>query len=193
MKWIIVSIVLFIVGYTLVNLFFRKPNQPYRPYQDAQDRATTARLLAAGWHKMHLSDRRPLEKAALSDLAPVGRGAAGLGPDLEPNFAEEPKLAASIDRVTAPATVAHGSDYSFYFTASLADQHLQFGELTLYRRGNELALIPTIEDLPGKQLMTRWNDADFAATWSTADLPPGRYEARIVARGAAATWSFTIK
>lgn len=193
MKWIIVSIVVFIVGYTVVNLYFRKPNKPYRPYQDAQDRATTARLLAAGWHKLPLANRRPLEKAALEATAPVGRGAAGLGPDLEPNFAEKPKLAASIDKVTAPTVVAHGQDYSFYFTASLADQHFQIGDFTLYRRGHELALIPTIEDLPGKQLMTRWNDADFAATFSTADLPPGRYDARIVARGAAATWSFTIK
>lgn len=194
MKWIVVSIVVFVAGYTVVNLYFRKPGKAYRPYQDAQDRATTARLLAAGWHKLPLDTRRPVEKAGTDDTpAAISRGAVGLGLDLDPNFAEKPRLTASIDRVTAPAAVAHGRDYSFFFTASLADLKVQVGDLTLYRHGNDLVLIPAVEALPGKQLMSRWNDADYAGTFSTADLAPGRYTMRIVARGPAATWSFTVK
>ncbi len=194
MKWIIVSIVVFVAGYTVVNFYFRKPGQAYRPYQDANDRATTARLLAAGWHKVPLDTRRPVEKAALGATAAViSHGAVGLGLDFAPNFAEPPKLVASIDRVVAPAEVAHGQDYSLHFTASVADQHLQLGELTLYQRGNELVLVPETEKLPGQQLMTRWNDATHAVTFATAALSPGRYTARIVARGPAATWSFAVK
>src|SRR6187551_364454 len=62
MKWIIVAIVIFVVGYTAVNFFYRKKGPAYRPYQDAQDRATTSRLLAAGWHKIPIETRRPMEK-----------------------------------------------------------------------------------------------------------------------------------
>ena len=194
MKWIVVAIAVFMVGYTAVNFYFRKPGKAYRPYQDAQDRATTARLLAAGWHKLPLDTRRPVEKPAADDApAPITRGAVGLGLDLTPNFAEKPKLLDSIDRVTAPASVVHGQDYSLYFTARLADQKAQLGELTLFHRGNELVLIPTTERLPGKELMARWNDANFAATFATTGLPPGRYTARVVAQGPAATWSFTVK
>jgi len=40
MKWVVVAIVVFVAGYTVVNLLFRKPGRAYRPYQDAQDRAT---------------------------------------------------------------------------------------------------------------------------------------------------------
>jgi len=194
MKWIVVVILVFVAGYTAVNLYFRKPGQAYRPYQDAQDRATTARLLAAGWQKMPVDTRRPIEKPAPDDtLAPVTRDFPGLGSDLMDKFAEKPKLLATIDRVTAPVAVAHGTDYRFYFTASLSDLKAQVGEMTLYRHGNELVFIPSIENLPGKELMSRWNDSTYTVTCSTANLPPGRYSARIVANGPAAAWSFTVR
>jgi hypothetical protein len=194
MKWIVVAIVVFAAGYTAVNLYFRKPGPAYRPYQDAQDRATTARLLAAGWHKLPVDDRRPVEKAQAPDVpAPITRGAVGLGLDLDPNFAEKPKLPASIDRVTAPASIQAGWDYSLYFTVTVANHKAQVGELALFRRGNDLVLVPSLEPLPGQDLMNRWKDSDYAATFSTASLPPGRYTARIVANGPCATWSFTVK
>jgi hypothetical protein len=194
MKWIIVAIVVFVAGYTVVNLIFRKPGRGYRPYQDAQDRATTARLLAAGWHKVPVDLRRPVEKPAVAGSpATVGHGAVGLGLDFEPNFAEKPKLIASIDRVVAPASVRRGESYDFHFTASLADLKGQLGELTLYQREHELILVPAVESLPGTQLMSRWNDAAYAAAFATTELAPGRYTVRLVARGPAATWSFTVK
>jgi len=194
MKWIVVAIVIFMIGYTAVNFWFRKPGPAYRPYQDAQDRATVARLLAAGWQKMPVNTRRPVEKPATDDApAAVTRDFPGLGSELQDKFAEKPRLLATIDRVTAPTAVSHGEDYSLYFTASLSDLKAQMGELTLYRHGSELVLVPTLENLPGKELMSRWNDSSYSATFSTASLPPGRYSARIVAQGPAAAWSFTVK
>ncbi len=194
MKWIVAAIVVFAVGYTAVNFYFRKPGKAYRPYQDAQDRATTARLLAAGWHKLPVDTRRPIEKPVTDDTpAQITRDWPGLGSDLTDKFAEKPKLLATIDKVIAPAAVSHGADYSLYFTASLTDLKAQVGELTLYYHGNDLVLIPTIEKLPGKELMSRWNDSTYTATFSTTSLPAGRYTMRIVAQGPAATWSFTVK
>lgn len=194
MKWIVVVILLFVTGYTVVNLYFRKAGRPYRPYQDAQDRATIARLLAAGWQKTPVDARRPTEKPATDDApAAVTRAAVGLGADLETKFAEPPKLLATIDRVVAPASVAHGADYSAYFTATLLNQKAPVGELALYRKGNELVLIPTTEALPGKDLISRWSDSTYCASFSTASLPPGRYQARIVAKGPAAAWGFTVR
>jgi hypothetical protein len=194
MKWIIVAIIVFVVGYTAVNFYFRKPGRGYRPYQDAQDRATTTRLLAAGWHKVLVDTRRPVEKPA-SDTAPapVTRAAVGLGLDFAPHFAEKPLLVSTIDSVTAPQTVSHGQAYSLYFTASLADLKGQVGDLTLYQHDHELVLVPSIEKLPGKELMSRWNDSTYAATFPTTGLPPGRYTIKIVAQGPAAAWSFTVK
>ena len=122
MKWIVAAIAVFIVGYTLVNVYFRKPGRGFRPYEDMNNRATTARLLAAGWQKMPVDTRRPAEKPSAADIpAAVTRETAGLGADLESKFAEKPKLLATIDRVVSPASVTHGSDYAAYFTASLTD------------------------------------------------------------------------
>jgi len=193
MKWIVLAIVAFVAIYTVVNIYYRKPGPGYRPYQDAQDRATTARLLAAGWQKMPLDTRRPVEKPAADTPAPVARAAVGLGPDLETKFAEKPKLLASVDRVAAPSSVTHGGDYDAYFTATLTDQKLQLGEITLFRKGRELVIIPAEEDLPGQRLLSRWPDSNYWIAFSTANLPPGRYDVRIVAKGPALSWSFTVR
>lgn len=194
MKWVVAAIVAFVVLYTAVNYFYRKPGPGYRPYQDAQDRATTARLLNAGWQKIPVELRRPVEKPDTGHAtAPVTRAAAGLGPELEGKFAERPKLPASIDRVVAPTTVTRGSSYGAYFTATLSDQRLQAGELTLYRHGNELVFVPESESLPGAELRSRWPDDTYWVGFATTGLPAGRYEARIVAKGPAAAWSFEIR
>ncbi len=193
MKWVILAIVVFMAGYTVVNLYYRKPGRAYRPYQDAQDRATTARLLNAGWHKLPVEFCRPVEKPAVDNAAAVNRAAVGLGPDLTPNFAEAPKLLASIDRVVAPGSVTRGADYNAYFTATLTNPKAPLGELTLYRKGDELVLVASSETLPGKDLMSRWNDSTYCLTFSTAGLEPGKYHARLVAKGPAAAWSFTVR
>jgi hypothetical protein len=194
MKWVVLSIVVFVVGYTLVNLYFRKPGRGFRPYEDMNSRATTARLLEAGWSMLPVDSRRPTEPPPADQVpAAVTRAAVGLGPDLTEKFAEKPKLLASIDRVVAPAAVARGGDYTAYFTATLPSQKAQVGDLTLFRRGNELVLIPTTEPLPGRQLMSRWSDSTYCVNIPTAKLPPGRYAVRIVSQGPAAAWSFNVK
>lgn len=194
MKWIVLAILVFVVGYTLVNLYFRKPGRGFRPYEDMNNRATTARLLAAGWQKLPVDERRPAEKPAIDDTpAAITRAAIGLGADLEDKFAEKPKLLASIDRVVAPAAVTRGDNYTAYFTATLPTQKAQVGDVALYRKGNELVLIPVTESLPGKGLMNRWDDSTYCITVATANLPTGRYQMRVVSKGPAAAWSFNIR
>jgi len=192
MKWVAAVILVFVVGYTLVNIFFRKPGQPHRPYEDMNNRVTNRRLLDAGWQRLALDTRRPAEKPAEGAAATVRRGAAGLGLELAAAFAEKPRLLASIDRVTAPARIAQGVDCSVYFTATLGDQKKQVGDITLYRRGQELVFLAELEALPGTGLLSRWSDADYALTFPTIDLPPGRYTARLLSNGPAALWEFEV-
>jgi len=194
MKWIIVAIMIFVVGYTAVNFFYRKKGPAYRPYQDAQDRATTARLLAGGWHKIPIETRRPMEKPDFSGAtAAISRHIMGLGPDLESKFAEKPRLVSSIDRVTAPASVARGAPCEIYFTATLSQLNAQVGDLDLYHHDRELVLIPSLENLPGKALLSRWNDSTYYVSFSTANLSPGKYTMRIVAMAPAATWTLEVR
>ena len=70
---------------------------------------------------------------------------------------------------------------------------MQLGEVALYRKGHELVIIPTEESLPGKNLLSRWPDSNYWIGFSTANLPPGRYDVRIAAKGPAMAWSFTVR
>src|SRR3954469_20232072 len=185
MKWIVIPIVIFVAVYTIINIVYRKKGPAYRPYQDAQNRATTARLVAAGWQKIAVDTRRPAEKPDIAQPAATHRDYLGVGPDLDSKFAEKPRLLATIDHVAAPSSVVQGMNYTLYFTASLGELTEQLGDMALYRKANQLVLIPTIESLPGKELMSRWNDSNYWISFSTAGLPTGEYEMRIVAQGPA--------
>ncbi|MBI3885934.1 MAG: hypothetical protein HY302_09440 [Opitutae bacterium] len=196
MKWIVAVIVVFIAGYTWVNLRYRKPGRAFRPYQDMNDRATTVRLLQGGWSRLPVTTRRPADKPAGDETpaaaADISRGSAGLGPELARDFAEKPKLPASIDRVVAPAAVAHGADYAAYFTVGFADNSALLGDLALYRKGNLLVLLPTLEPVPGK-LLVRWKDGAYWVTFPTRSLSPGSYQVRLLAQGPAAVWNVTVR
>lgn len=193
MKWIVLAIVVFVVGYTLVNIYFRKPGRAFRPYEDMNNRATTARLLAGGWQKLPVELSRPVGRPGLGLNANTTRGAAGLGAELEAAFAEKPVLLATVERVAAPGHVARGADYRIHFAATLGDQHLQIGHVEALLREREIIVIPTLERLPGKELLSRWNDAEYLATVPSQRLAPGRYTVRLAARGPALQWTFEVQ
>lgn len=193
MKWVVVAIVLFIGGYTVVNLWFRKPGKPAEPARDLRDRATAARLQESGWIRRDLPTHRPVDAPAVDHPAPVQRGAVGLGLDLDPLFVERPRLADTVAQVAAPATMPAGADYTFFFTAGHKDQHFQLGEVIYLHRGNELAVIPLLEPLPGKNLLSRWDDAKHAVTLPTQALKPGRYTVRLVATGPSVQWTLEVR
>lgn len=194
LKWVVLAIVVSLALYTFITLSYRKPGPPYRPYQDAQDRATTTRLLAGGWSRIPVTLSRPVELAALpGGPAAVTRGGTGLGAEFDAAFAEKPPLLAAVGRVVAPAEITRGQEYRAHFRGTLADQHTQLGGVALYRRGHELVLIPTTERLPDQGLLSRWTETAYQLSFPTESLPPGRYQARLTAQGAAAAWSFSVR
>ena len=192
MKWVVLAIVLFIVGYTLINLYYRKPGKGHEPAAEMNQRVTAARLKEAGWVIISSSARRPAEKFSGSNAA-ISRGSVGLGLDFNTTLVDKPDLLRSIDVVSAPESVEAGADYTACFTGTVSDLKLQLGDIQLYRRGNELALLPVTEHLPGKELYSRWQDANYCVTFPTSALPPGMYQISIFAQGPAAKWSFRIK
>lgn len=192
MKWIVLAIALFVIGYTLVNVLYRKPGRAFRPYEDMNKRATTARLLSAGWQKLPVDFRQPTEKPALGLHASVKRGPPGLGPELEAAFAEKPVLLTSVSHLTAPQTITRGASYGIYFNGRLQDQHLQIAHVEALLRGQEIVLVPVLERLPGKDLLTRWNDSEYWAGLDTSRLAAGRYDVRFVSQDAAIEWSVEV-
>jgi hypothetical protein len=76
MKWIVVSILLFIPIYTYLTLHYRRPGPAFNPYRDMRDRADVIRLLKAGYQRIAVDAARPAEDAAVeggaSSPAPGG-------------------------------------------------------------------------------------------------------------------------
>ena len=195
MKWVVLSILGFVVAYTLVNLRYRKPGRAFEPHEDLKNRATTARLLAAGWQRIPVTARRPADITAVPAAgtgAIVARGGAGLPAELAAAFVEAPRLTAGFGRVAAPREIARGADYSATFQCGFADLKAQLGDISLYRKGSVVVLIPSIEPVPG-QLLSRAQDGFYCLSFPTQSLPPGRYTALLVARGPAAKWEFFVK
>jgi hypothetical protein len=193
MKWVIAAIVVFIAGYTAVNYFYRKPGPAFRPYEDMNQRATTARLLQAGWQKTGVELQRPIEGPSIGLAAKVARGSPGLGHDLAAAFAAKPGLLSSIDRVTAADQVRQGEPYRVHFSATVRDQRLQVADAELLRRGSEIVLLPETEKIPGDRLLTRWPDLHYVAHIPTDSLAPGTYRFRILSEGPAAEWEFVVR
>lgn len=192
MKWVVLTIAVFIAGYTFVNLKYRKPQKPHEPAADMRQRVTAARLKEAGWEKLPLSTRRPVEKLTMAE-ATLSRGLPGLGLDFTNAMVEKPVLMKSIDKVAAPDNVAAGEDYTVCFTATVTDQRYQLGEIQLYRRGTDLVLLPVEEHLPGKELYSRWKDDNYCATFATTKLAPGTYTVTLLSGGPAAKWNFSVR
>ena len=192
MKWIVVSIVVFIVLYTVVNIYYRKPAPPHRPYEEMVNRTITARLQASGWHRLPVETRRPAEKPTTGG-ASINRGGKGLGPGLADCYVEPPAMLATIDHVNAPAEVTRGETCTVFFTGSVPNQQLQLGDVILYQHDKEIVLLPVTEHLPGQRLLSRWADANYYLSFPTSALPPGRYQVRVVSTGPALQWSLEVK
>jgi len=80
MRWIVASILLFIVPYTYVNLKFRKPDKAFEPYADMKDQANVKRLLDAGYTRVAIRAERPYPALPAPRLLPAGVSPAGIAP-----------------------------------------------------------------------------------------------------------------
>ncbi len=194
MKWVVAVIVVCLALYTFFTLKYRKAGEPYRPYEDGVQRTTTARLLAGGWSRIPVALDRPVD-APRADATPaaVTRAEPGLGAELDAAFVEKPRLLTSVASVVAQPDVDRGQPYLARFRGKLPDLHGQIGDVLLYRRGNTLVLIPVVEPLPDKGLLSRWEEAGYTLSFPTQSLPAGRYEVTLRAAGPAARWSFTAR
>ncbi len=198
MKWVILAIAVFVLGYTWVMVKYRKPTPAFRPYQDSVNQATVTRLLASGFQRQALAVERPADLARTQVL---GQGATaamplrapgGLSKELDYALVEKPLLAENFDKVTAAAAARRDEDYRMLVNANLLDNQRLITSAMLFRREGELTILPVFEPLGGK-LETRWKDTSFLITIPAGTLPPGNYEALLVGAKDSRKWSFTVR
>jgi hypothetical protein len=191
MKWIVVSILVFIPLYTYLTLHFRRHGPAFNPYQDMRDRADVIRLLKAGYRRVAVDASRPAELArpAGSDGSPAP---GGLPEELRKTLVETPLLPLEIISVSAPPTAVSGIDYSVALTYTIPDNKRQLSGAHLYERQGEIVIVADFERLAGG-LLARTRDGAAELDIPPGSLKPGTYRVTLVGERASRAWTLTVR
>ncbi len=195
MRWIVASILLFIVPYTYVNLKFRKPDKAFEPYADMKAQANVKRLLDAGFTRVVVRAERPYPALPAKQLLPEGAARAetadapgGLPSPLDKTLVEAPRLPSAYEDLLAPAEFAAGQAIRIQFTARLDGDHEQLAGAEVYIREDKIVIVPTFEPVPGS-LQARAKEGNVLLTLPPALLAPGRHEITLAGARESARWT----
>jgi hypothetical protein len=196
MRWVVLAIVVFILGYTFLRLHYGKRGKPFEPYHDLGEQATMTRLLELGYRRIPVELERPADPLPPAWLAPAAaeviNALGGLPAELEAALAVKPGLPASINGVTAPREVAAPGVYTLQFTCVQPDYRTQIRGAFLYHRDRQLFLLPDFEKMAGR-LLARSKESVVLVSFATHSLLPGRYTIALCGDRTSMSWEFTVK
>lgn len=191
MKWIVLSIVIFIPVYTYLTLHYRRKEPAFQPYQDMRDRADVIRLLKAGYQRVTVDASRPAETAA-NEGDPTSPAPGGLPPELKGTLIESPLLPLSIGSVSASTTAVSAIDYQIGLTYTLADNKRQLSGAHLYERDRDIVIVADFERLGGG-LLARTREGTALITVPPGSIKPGTYRVTLVGERESRSWSLRVR
>ena len=190
MKWIVLSILIFIPVYTYLTLHYRKPGPEYEPYADMRRRANTGRLLEAGYRRVVLDVERPTDVAPGVNSAMPAPG--GIPEPLNHTIVARPLLPVEITAARAATRVRAREPYVLQFRCAAPDDHQQLGAAELYIRGDEIVITPDFDRLTGG-LEARTRDNFVTLTIPAGTLHPGSYRVTLVGQRESRAWLLTVQ
>lgn len=190
MKWIVLVIVVFVVGYTFLTLRYRKPGKSYEPYHDMTTRANTGRLLAAGYQRVELVAVLPTDPSGLSNNTMPAPG--GLPDELKSTLVVLPTLPIDITDANAKTAVNHDEPYEILFRCTTPNDRLQFVGAELYVKGDELTVTPRVEKL-GSGLQARTTDSRVRLTIPAGTLKPGEHRITVLGERLSRAWTVQVR
>ncbi len=199
MRWIVASILLFIVPYTYVNLKFRKPNKAFEPYADMKEQANVKRLLDAGYTRVAVRAERPFPAlsaqqvlADASTKAGVTPAPGGLPSPLDKTLVEPPRLPAAYANLIAPEALNIREPARLQFTARLDSDHEQLGGAEVYIHEDSVVIVPTFEPVPGN-LQARAKESTVLLTLPPGLLAPGNHSVTLAGAQASLRWTMMAR
>jgi hypothetical protein len=197
MKWIALSIIVFMVVYTFISLYFRKPGPGYQPYKDSKDRATVHRLEQAGYQRVAATISLPADpqRSAASlgkTFAPSQNTFGGLPSQLSETLIDKPSLPEGFASVAAPSSVTALMPYSFQFTCTLPDKKNTLDETYVYVKEGEIAIVANFEKISG-ELLARSRESTVLVTIPGSTLKPGEYRVTLVGARNSRQWTLQVK
>ncbi len=194
LRWVVLAIVVFIIGYTFLRLHYGKPGRAFEPYENAREHAAPARLVALGYRRILVQIERLAEPLPPDRFAPrqteIVSALGGLPAEMAGGLATPPDLPAAVTGVTAPRE-AGGGPYSLQFRCAQPDYRTQIHDVLLFRKDRQLFLLPDFERMTG-ELRSRWKESVIVASFPTDGLAPGRYTVTVCGRQTSLSWAFTI-
>jgi hypothetical protein len=196
MKWIALAIAVFIAGYTVITLQFRKPGPAHRPYQDARDRATVERLRSAGFQRVSVSAGRPADPARTAaglrnNPATIKDALGGLPRELTETLLDQPHLPQDFSAVTASSTGNALMPYALQFTCTLPDKKGVLAETFVYIKEQQVVIVPHFEKLGG-ELLARSRESTVLLTLPAGTLQAGRYHVVLAGRRGSKQWTVQV-
>ena len=191
MKWIVLSIALFIPVYTYLTLHFRRPGPAFSPYGDMRDRADVIRLLRAGYQRVAIEESRPSDMAAPA-RGPTLPAPGGLPEELRKTLIETPLLPLEIASVSAAPAAVSGIDYPIGFAYRLQDNKRQLSGAHVYLKPGELVVVADFERLGGG-LLARDREGTALLSIPPGTLKPGDYRATLVGERASVSWTLHVR
>jgi hypothetical protein len=196
LRWVVVAIAVFIVGYTFLRLHYGKRGRSFEPYHDLREEVSVAQLLRLGYQRIPVRLERPAEPLPAARLAAapaeITDALGGLPAELDGALAAKPALPAVIEGVTAPPAAAAAATYTLQFTCAQPDYSTQIRDAILYRKEHRLFLLPNFERIPG-QLLARSKESVVLVDFPVQSLAPGRYTLVLCGRRASKSWQFVVR
>lgn len=198
MRWIVASILLFIVPYTYINVKYRKAGPAFEPYADMQAQANVKRLLEAGYTRVTVRAERPFPALPRADItvgAPLAAptpASGGLPAPLDTVLVETPRLPESYRDLVAPAEFSADAAARLQFTARYTGQHEQLGGAEVYLHNDSVVIVPTFEPVPDG-LQARTPETNVLLTLPAGMLAPGRHRFTLAGTRDSVTWPVVVR
>lgn len=193
MRWVVIAIAVFIVGYTYTRLHYAKKGRPFEPYYDMGQMVTVDRLLKLGFQEIPVTLQRPPAARPADRFGPapaIRNEAGGLPPELARNLVFKPTLPERVESVEAPA-IASGATYRIQFVCVEPDLTRQIHRAFLYLRGRQLFLLPGVAKIP-LDLRAASPRTTVVASFPLYRLAPGGYAITLSSRAGSKHWNFTV-
>jgi hypothetical protein len=191
MKWIALAIILFMAGYTVVTLQYRKPNKAYEPYNDMKERGQTRNLLTAGYQRVPVRVDRPTNPDKHESTVVVKTVPGDIPHTLRESLFDQPAMADSYEQLNAGVHANTLMPYVLSVQSITADLKHQIAAAYVYVRGDRIFIIPEIEELNGG-LLARRPDNTMRLIIPGGAFKPGNYQVTLAGAKSSLSWPLQV-
>ena len=191
MKWISLAIILFMAGYTLVTLQYRKPNKAYEPYNDMKERGQTRNLLSAGYQRIPVRVDRPNNPERHESTVVVKTIAGDIPHTLRESLFDQPVMADSYYQLNAGVHANTLMPYVLSVQSVKMDVKHQISAAFVYVRGDRIFIVPEIKKLEGG-ILSRRPDNTMRLIIPGGAFRPGNYQVTLAGAKFSLSWPLQV-